>query len=224
MMSIALLSTLVRGRKSGTRIICMHSVKSGDHRAFRQRMEWLKRNYRIWPVRYCLSNSPNGVVVGLSFDDGDESWFDVVLPVLKKLNLPATFFVNSESYAERIRRDEKHFLWDVGGHTRGHINLGGIFDNRELEKQIEPRVLFAYPYGRPKDYNQATIEYLENHGVVEYAFTCVPGWFMGFEGCRDYYELPRDSLDYRDPEWFWRARLKGSYDWLYKRLHKRSWK
>lgn len=208
-------------KRVGRRVICMHEVT--DKFKFLRRMEWLARNYIVAPMYDVLNSGPDREhVVTLTFDDGSETWFRSVMPVLADLGLSAVFFVNrSDDMVRRIENHKDSHLWTVGGHTRGHTNLGKLVYPSVLNTLIEKRPLFAYPYGTPKDYNQTTIWYMNTKSHVDYAFTCIPGWVETGVRC---FELPRDSLDIWDPEWYWRARLAGGYDWLYKVIHRRSWK
>ena len=67
--------------------------------------------------------------LALTFDDGpDPDWTPRILDILKKENVPATFFVigkNGQSYPDLLRREvnEGH---EVGNHTFTHPNLGEI--------------------------------------------------------------------------------------------------
>lgn len=99
-------------------------------------------------------------LVALTFDDGpDAVWTPRILDLLKKENVPATFFVigeDAQSRPDLVRRmvNEGH---DVGNHTFTHPNLGDIPDrltvlelnaNQRLIEAITGRstVLFRPPY------------------------------------------------------------------------------
>jgi len=68
-------------------------------------------------------------LIALTFDDGpDERWTPAILDILKKENVPATFFIigkNGQAYPELVRRivNEGH---EIGNHTFTHPNLGEI--------------------------------------------------------------------------------------------------
>src|SRR4029079_18220665 len=98
--------------------------------------------------------------IALTFDDGpDPTWTPAILDILKKENVPATFFVigkNGDAYPDLLRRivDEGH---EVGNHTYTHPNLGevpaGITTlelnaNQRLIESVTGRstVLFRPPY------------------------------------------------------------------------------
>ena len=67
--------------------------------------------------------------IALTFDDGpDPAWTPAILDILKKENVPATFFVigkNGQAYPDLLRRivAEGH---EIGNHTFTHPNLGEI--------------------------------------------------------------------------------------------------
>ena len=98
--------------------------------------------------------------IALTFDDGpDPNWTPAILDILKRENVPATFFVigkNGDAYPDLLRRivNEGH---EVGNHTYTHPNLGevpaGIVTlelnaNQRLIESITGRstVLFRPPY------------------------------------------------------------------------------
>ncbi len=68
-------------------------------------------------------------LIALTFDDGpDPRWTPAILDILKKENVPATFFIigkNGQSYPDLLRRivNEGH---EIGNHTFTHPNLGEI--------------------------------------------------------------------------------------------------
>ena len=68
-------------------------------------------------------------LIALTFDDGpDPMWTPAILDILKRENVPATFFVigkNGEAYPDLLRRlvNEGH---EIGNHTFTHPNLGEI--------------------------------------------------------------------------------------------------
>ena len=99
-------------------------------------------------------------LLALTFDDGpDPRWTPTILDILKRENVPATFFIigkNGQAYPDLVRRivDEGH---EVGNHSFTHPNLGEIpLSLTELELNATQRliesevgrstVLFRPPY------------------------------------------------------------------------------
>jgi peptidoglycan/xylan/chitin deacetylase (PgdA/CDA1 family) len=96
----------------------------------------------------------------ITFDDGYLSWVDVCLPILKKQNIQAVFFVNSglvdaskesgeqEAYVQEnlyLRTKRKIISWEgiktlereghtIGGHTKTHRRLSEL---QEAEQEID---------------------------------------------------------------------------------------
>jgi cellulose synthase/poly-beta-1,6-N-acetylglucosamine synthase-like glycosyltransferase/peptidoglycan/xylan/chitin deacetylase (PgdA/CDA1 family) len=99
-------------------------------------------------------------LLALTFDDGpDPKWTPAILDILKKENVPATFFIigkNGQAYPDLMRRivDDGH---EIGNHSFTHPNLGEIpLSLTELELNATQRliesdcgrstVLFRPPY------------------------------------------------------------------------------
>jgi peptidoglycan-N-acetylglucosamine deacetylase len=99
-------------------------------------------------------------MLALTFDDGpDPRWTPAILDILKRENVPATFFIigkNGQAYPDLMRRitDEGH---EIGNHSFTHPNLGEIpLSLTELELNATQRliesvtgrstVLFRPPY------------------------------------------------------------------------------
>jgi cellulose synthase/poly-beta-1,6-N-acetylglucosamine synthase-like glycosyltransferase/peptidoglycan/xylan/chitin deacetylase (PgdA/CDA1 family)/spore germination protein YaaH len=99
-------------------------------------------------------------LLALTFDDGpDPKWTPAILDILKRENVPATFFIigkNGQTYPDLLRRiaNEGH---ELGNHTFTHPNLGEIpvsltelelnATQRLIESEIgRSTVLFRPPY------------------------------------------------------------------------------
>lgn len=144
--------------RTGRRIITLHDVP--DAAGFYRRMDWLRRNYTIVPLRELLTRTGDARQVALTFDDGYASWHEVALPVLRELGLPATFFVCSgyvglerdtaDQFArrhlrrtqmltplsrEQLRRLAEVATFEIGSHTVHHVDLRSLKEP-ELEMEI----------------------------------------------------------------------------------------
>jgi peptidoglycan/xylan/chitin deacetylase (PgdA/CDA1 family) len=67
--------------------------------AFKENVAYLSRNFRILPLHEAMQRLSAGTLKGrcvaLSFDDGDASIAEYVVPFLRSAGVPATFFVNT---------------------------------------------------------------------------------------------------------------------------------
>lgn len=99
-------------------------------------------------------------LIALTFDDGpDPRWTPAILDILKRENVPATFFIigkNGQAYPELVRRIANEG-YEIGNHTFTHPNLGEMpasltelelnATQRLIESEIgRSTVLFRPPY------------------------------------------------------------------------------
>lgn len=76
-----------------------------DEGEFTRQMEYLKLNFDVVPLRAAAIPQPQIVrrtQVALTFDDGFRNNIDVVLPVLTRLGLPATFFLATDFVGTKL--------------------------------------------------------------------------------------------------------------------------
>jgi peptidoglycan/xylan/chitin deacetylase (PgdA/CDA1 family) len=76
-------------------------VISAAPSSFRAQMEWLHKRMRTLTLseletRICSGEPWNEPAAFITFDDGYRDNFDIAVPILNELNLPATFFVPTE--------------------------------------------------------------------------------------------------------------------------------
>lgn len=135
---------------------------------------------------------PDTVII--TFDDGYRDNILIAAPLLKKYNLPATFFVTSQYIGTKrmFPWDDqcavKHELmdWDevrelsqlgfeIGGHTANHVNLAEVsLDIAEKEitgckKEIENKIgheitSFTYPFGHKDCMKNSVIPIIKQAG------------------------------------------------------------
>ena len=113
-------STWLARRTSGRRIVMLHGV--GDDElstsAFQTAMTWLARRFTVVPlddmVRALAEGAParRAGEVSLTFDDGLRNQSEIAYPILRRLGLPATFFVCPELIENR------RWLWNHEARSR----------------------------------------------------------------------------------------------------------
>lgn len=104
------------------RTLNFHQVKNG--RWFDNVICWLKSRYTVTSADFLEGKSGKSVpgnTCQLTFDDGDISFYDIILPVLRKHKIPATLFVSP-----KICRDRSNYWFQ-------EINA---FDRFGLKKAI----------------------------------------------------------------------------------------
>lgn len=102
--------------------------------------------------------------VSITFDDGYTDFETIALPILERLQVPATLFFVGDGGAyrnrvgkphelislERLKELQRHPLIELGYHSRSHPDLRTLRDEDELRDECEspfPTKFFAYPGG-----------------------------------------------------------------------------
>jgi peptidoglycan/xylan/chitin deacetylase (PgdA/CDA1 family) len=178
---------------------------------FERYCRFFRRHFRVVPLADLVDKLERGITprreLAITFDDGYRDNFENAAPVLETFSLPATFFVVTQWMGTEIvpwwDRDEGvRYPWmswgevrslhqrgfDIGSHTRTHVDLGTADPQRaveeivgarqDLERELGANVdLFAYPYGRQD--NLAS----QNRDLVrEAGFRCCCSCFGGMVG------------------------------------------
>jgi len=201
-------------------------------RDFEQFCTFFARNYDVVPLGEFVARLERRAsvahVLAITFDDGYLDNFEVAAPILRKLGLPATFFVTTQFLGSRavpwwdkdLARQPGWMTWDhvrllardgfdIGAHTRTHVDLGAI-DGDEAEAEIagsrkdildavgRAPVHFAYPYGRADNLLPANRE-----RVIAAGFRCCASCHGGtVRTTDDPFRLPRVPIApwFRTPE------------------------
>lgn len=187
-------------------ILMYHSINP-EHRCsikpneFEKQIKFLTSNYRISCLKDFFNFEEDSFTI--TFDDGYEDNFYYALPILRKYNCPATFFIctgfvtkkiditkNWECYRglkpltpQQIKEMKKEGM-DFGCHTHTYPILSNI-SLKEAEKEIyKSKVfledilgneikLFAYSQGQINTFNKEIISFLEKK---EFQLACSTIW------------------------------------------------
>ncbi|MFH0987848.1 MAG: glycosyltransferase [Parcubacteria group bacterium] len=172
----ALIFNLFRLRREPTLTILEYHSVNDSHPAsilpeeFEAQLKWLKENrpvIRLSDWRLIERDS-----VALTFDDGFADNYDTIFPLLKKYNLPATFFVSTGFIDNQIditsaagnvfsglkaltRSQLKEMaqceLADFGGHTHTHPVLTSLPLETAESEILQSQSLLSEMVGRPID-------------------------------------------------------------------------
>ena len=102
---------------------------------YAQKMQFDNSNlfYQIYPI-YNFKHA----VVSLTFDDGSKNHFKYGIPILRKMNIPATFYLITsaiDSTTKVLIQEDNTGLFEFGSHTVTHQNLVNI-GNAEAKKEL----------------------------------------------------------------------------------------
>jgi peptidoglycan/xylan/chitin deacetylase (PgdA/CDA1 family) len=119
---------------------------------------------------------------------------------------------------EEIKELSESGEFEIGPHSQTHPILSGL-DGKDQEKEIDtclaalrtrqiPYIgLFAYPNGRPEDFNEHTIEVLRSKGF-QAALTTIDDHRTPQT---DRFRIPRIAIGAGISRWEFKARLSGFY-------------
>lgn len=207
---------------------------------FRRQMEWLARSglaISLADLQAFLAgerNLPDGSVL-VTVDDGYYDLWPEIVPLLRRLGVPAVAFVPAgevagNSGAVAAAPEDQKLSWReivalpdqgvaVGSHAWHHRSLGkmaikqayfeAIHSRQELQRRLGASVLaFAYPFGTQADFNSETREVLRQAGY-SCAFTAQHGAICSSS---DPYSLPRVKVEGGEGLWAFKLLAKGGLD------------
>lgn len=159
--------------------------------------------------------------MSITFDDGYKDNFEVAAPILRNLDLPATFFVATH-FIDSVRvpfwdeRDGVKSDWmswadvrelaamgfEIGGHTMNHADLGAVSRDDALAEIAGCRDVlserlgrhvrnFAYPFGGTSNITPETRQLVAAAGF-ESCLSCHGGIVSPSD---DVFSLPREPIN-----------------------------
>jgi peptidoglycan/xylan/chitin deacetylase (PgdA/CDA1 family) len=168
-------------------------------RRFAAQIGWLRARFDIVSLAEAqarVASGKNGVPTAcITFDDGYADNMNFAVPLLKREKIPFTYFVSTNHVlggepfphdvaagcplAPNTPSDIKELAAagvEIGGHARGHVDLGGTLSmpqlndeiagcKHELEAVIKREVrFFAFPYGQHANLSAAAFEVAREAG------------------------------------------------------------
>jgi peptidoglycan/xylan/chitin deacetylase (PgdA/CDA1 family) len=153
-------------REPVARFVTFHDLPPEALRSFEANLYFLKQRTNVVGLDDFFAGrlSSDKINVVITFDDGYQSWVTHAVPELKRLGLPATFFIAS-GFVGLSKKDEAEFMrsrlrlirdprqltgglsvedvrrlvdegFTVGGHTLNHCNLTEIRDRSQVKYEI----------------------------------------------------------------------------------------
>lgn len=165
---------------------------------FRKYCSFFKRHFNVVPLRSIVDklhrHESFDCELAITFDDGYADNCEYAAPILKEMNLPATFFVTSRFidtdmiawWDKESHGVHKWMTWDqvrslhsdgfdIGSHTCSHVDLAEVQPDMvsseivDSKKHIEAKLgtsirLFAYPYGDHGHITEDAIDIIRKSG------------------------------------------------------------
>ena len=162
-----------------------------------KQLKYLRDNFDVVPLLEAVKSLQDGQnhnndQVSISFDDGYKDNYSNALPVLKRHQISATIFLVSNQVGksddmlniEEIKAMRSHQI-DFGSHSVNHLLLSELDvdgvtyevnrSKQNLEKMLQSEILlFAYPKGKRRHYNDNAKSEIQKAGYVA-AFTTENG-------------------------------------------------
>lgn len=175
---------------------------------FTEFCEFFREHFSVVPlpeqIAGCRAGKDLGGTLSITFDDGYRDNFEVAAPILRRLGLPATFFVTTGFIGSRTVAPWDSALpvqpgwmdwqqvrslasqgFEIGCHTDSHIDMGTAdpetvraeldVSKRKLHEELgRPASLFAYPFGGREHICPASLDLVRAAG-----FSCCLSCFGG---------------------------------------------
>lgn len=182
---------------------------------FKQHINYLKKTYKIVSLDLLLNQIVNKKLqpntIAITFDDGYLDNFQIMYPIIRKMNVPVTIFVSSSIGGAKIKTlfSKKGWISElskcdlviIGSHTSSHPRLSKLnccdqekeikINKVLLEKVVNKSInYFAYPFGQRDDFNNTSQKILKKL-KYKLAFSAYPGLVTYWTNL---YRFPRYSI------------------------------
>jgi peptidoglycan/xylan/chitin deacetylase (PgdA/CDA1 family) len=213
-------------------VLYYHSVPNDFSGRFEHQMRLLLKLAHPLDLRFLSNCSGAERSVAITFDDATESFNEHAVPVLLRLQIPATVFAVADSLGTRPGWGDRYYLPDervmsetelrslpdaisVGSHTLTHPSLTALDADRAREEIVgsrrrleeillRPVTLFSFPHGH---FNDALIQQCREAGY-DRVFTTEPKCAH-----EDNFVIGRVSVDPWDWPLEFRLKMMGAYRW-----------
>ncbi|MCP4370264.1 MAG: polysaccharide deacetylase family protein [Deltaproteobacteria bacterium] len=190
-----------------------------------------------WNGKHIPSGPINYVVI--TFDDGFHDFYTHAFPVLQKYSFTATVFLPTGLIENRGAglNEKKHLSWDAvrdlsnnnidfGSHTVTHPQLKSIkkeeveYEIRHSRETIEDKLgevidSFSYPFAFPEE-DKEFMDFLKGT-LYKCDYRYGVSTRIGTASKKDdMYFLKRIPVNSCDDIAFFKAKIEGGYEWLYK--------
>jgi len=127
-------------------------------------------------------------IITVTFDDGFYSSYDKGLPILKKHNTKATFYIISNRVGSKDYMSADQILelqsesQEIGAHTRSHLHLSTLSEKEQFDEIVGSAIdlkhlgimeviSFAYPFGDYSPYTEGVVKkYFKNARTTKEGF------------------------------------------------------
>jgi len=137
---------------------------------FKTNLNWINETFDILPldtaIERCLDGTLDRASACLTFDDGYESHYSIVKPLLEKINAKGTFFISSEHLEQNLLWHDLLCVFDV---------LSSDKDKQELSSLVSTLIEKEFQYCR--DQIEFVVKYLTletRKPILEYLRKFIP--------------------------------------------------
>lgn len=186
---------------------------------FERQMKYISKHFNTLSLNeffdWKTGDKMNGKNVVLTFDDGKESFYTTVVPLLEKYNLKGTIFVIesaigmdgylSRAQVEDLKMNHPNIMvashsYNLHGEEAARSNDFQIYDEDMKKNENNGYVYYAYPFGIHNDAYKEALK--ENDYKMAFLFS--PSKWANRS--QDYFEITRVPI-YKSNS-FWKFKLK----------------